>query len=377
MERKRILIVTSEHTGHGHKSVSSALDKEFNKKYSNSIEVRVVNAFAVGGLFYRTVERLYNPCVKYLPHIWKTIFSLSSLFPGFANKLNAILSGGFFLVLFKFYKPDLILSLHPMYTGSLINVLQFSKLDNIKFYALTTDLLGLTRIWIDKRADYMIASSKEGQLEMYKNGVSKDKCVCFGLPLREGFVNEKIKSKDDIDKFTNREGKIKILVLNNSEKNKKLKYIVERLLDKYECNITVICGRSRHTYRYMTEAFKNFENRIDIVSYVADMPKYLVEHDILITRCGPTAIIEAINCLIPIISMGALPGQEEPNPAFVEKNNYGLNTKNTDDILHKIDLLLKDNRKRLIEIRKSQFDYEGRNATENVVKFIASNIAKN
>ena len=104
------------------------------------------------------------------------------------------------------------------------------------------------------------------------------------------------------------------------------------------------------------------------------MPRLFAENDILITRAGPTAIIEAINCLIPVISMGALPGQEEENPIYLQQNGLGYSADSTDDIFNKIDSLLENGGENLIKIRENQFDYYGRDVREKIVNYIAESI---
>ena len=112
----------------------------------------------------------------------------------------------------------------------------------------------------------------------------------------------------------------------------------------------------------------------NIIGYTQELPKLFKENDILITRSGPTAIIEAVNCLIPVISMGNLPGQEEENPIYLNRNGLGYNTSSTDDIFDKINLILEDDGKNLIKIRENQFSYYGRDIREKMVKYIADYI---
>lgn len=45
---KKILIISSEYTGHGHKSVDTALLQYFKLKYKDKIECKVINGFKLG-----------------------------------------------------------------------------------------------------------------------------------------------------------------------------------------------------------------------------------------------------------------------------------------------------------------------------------------
>ncbi len=51
----------------------------------------------------------------------------------------------------------------------------------------------------------------------------------------------------------------------------------------------------------------------------------MLASDIAFTRGSPNVMFEAIASNTPIIITGALPGQEEDNPAFAEKANVGCN----------------------------------------------------
>ena len=175
-------------------------------------------------------------------------------------------------------------------------------------------------------------------------------------------------------KNTNINGTLKILLLNNSERTKRLMHIIDGLYERYKCEVTVVCGRNEKTFNKLNKVYSSKEHKPIIMGYTQELPKLFHENDILITRSGPTAIIEAINCLIPIVSMGALPGQEEENPIYIDNNGLGYDTSSTDDIFNKIDLLIANNRENLVKMREKQFEYYGRDVREKIVKYIADSI---
>lgn len=372
MNVKKILIISSEYTGHGHKSVHTALMQSFEKLYKEKIECKVINGFTLGGAELMATERLYNTCVKYFPQLWNKIFKFSFKNKDFINKNNAFNVKRRFLKLIKEYQPDLIINVHPMFSGSLLNIIKKKKL-NIKFFIIITDLITITKLWFDNRADKIISPSKEASEYMIKNGIDKEKIITFGLPVREGF-EPSIDLKEKIRENTNINRKLKILILNNSEKNKRLIYIIKKLYEKFNCEVTLVCGRNKKTFDKLNDFFASKSYAPNIIGYTQELPKLFVENDILITRAGPTAIIEAINCLIPVISMGALPGQEEENPIYLQQNELGYSAVSTDDIFNKINLLLENNGENLIKIRENQFDYYGRDVRDKIVDYIAKSV---
>ncbi|WP_297203286.1 glycosyltransferase [uncultured Brachyspira sp.] len=372
---KKILIIYSEYTGHGHKSANEALVNAFNKIYGDNITCKSVNGFKLGSPHFRVTEKLYNSCVKYLPDIWGKFFLLSNTNPATLNKIISIDIERKFLKLIEKYQPDLILSVHPLFNGSILNILEKNKL-NIKMYSLLTDLVSVTNIWLDNRADRIISPSNEATEFIIENNIDKDKIATFGIPVRDHFKSP-FDNLEDIRKNTNINGKLRVLILNNTEKSKRIFYMIKKLHEKYDCDVTVVCGRNKNNYKKLKSRLKHYQREVNVIGYTKELFKLFYDNDILITRCGSLSIVEAINCIIPIISMGALPGQEEGTPMYLEKNGMGYSTSSTDDIFNKIDLLIANNREGLVKMREAQFNYYGRNVTDKIVKYIADDILGN
>ena len=87
---KKILIISSEYTGHGHKSVHTSLLQGFKALYREEIECKVVNGFTLGGPDLMAAERLYNSCIKYAPQLWYRLFKFRNYGIDFLNFLLKI-----------------------------------------------------------------------------------------------------------------------------------------------------------------------------------------------------------------------------------------------------------------------------------------------
>ncbi|WP_300369612.1 galactosyldiacylglycerol synthase [Brachyspira sp.] len=372
---KKILIISSEYTGHGHKSVHTAIIQGISKLYKDEIDCKVVNGFELANKKFEVLERLYNPCVKYFPDMWSKLFLLSDKNTNFFNKNTSKNIEKEFIKLLNYYGPDLILSVHPLFNGSVLNILEKYNI-KIKFYTLITDIISVTNIWLDNRSDKIISPSIEVSNFIAENGIDKEKILTFGIPVREKFSSIYF-NIEDLRKNTNLNGKLKILLLNNSEKSKRIYYIIKKLHEKYDCDITVVCGRNRNSYRRIKYRLRDYKKEVNLIGYTNELFKLFQNNDILITRCGSLSVAEAINCIIPIISMGALPGQEEDTPIYLEKNGLGYSTSSTNDIFCKIDILLENGRKKLLEIREAQFNYYGRDMRDKIVKYIADELVYN
>ena len=368
----KILIISSEYTGHGHKSVHTAIIQGFEKLYKGKIECKVINGFVLADKKISSLEKLYNPCVKYFPDMWSKLFLLSDKNVRFFNKNISKSIEKELVKLLDDYNPDLILSVHPLFNGSVLNILE--KYDyKIKFYTLITDIISISHIWLDSRTDKIISPSHEGTNFIIENGINKEKVVTFGMPVRDNFLSI-YSNIEDLRKHTNFDGKLRILLLNNSEKSSRIFYIIRKLHEKYDCDISVVCGRNKNIYKSIKQKLKNYNKDVNLIGYAEELFKLFHNNDILITRCGSLSVAEAINCIIPIVSMGALPGQEEGTPIYLEENNLGCSTISTNDIFNKIDMLVENGREKLFKIRESKFNYYGRDVRDKIVEYIAHDI---
>ena len=371
---KRLLIISSEYTGHGHKSVHTAIVQGFEKLYKDKIECKVINGFKLGDLELMATERLYNVCIKYFPNMWGKFFNLSNNDSTSVNKKISRKIKRRFFKRIEQYNPDLILSVHPLFNGSVLNLLQKYK-PELKLYTLITDIVSVTHIWLDNRVSKVISPSIEATNFIVENGIDKDNVMTFGIPTRINF-DSPCKTIEEVRATTNLNGKLRVLLLNNSERSKRIYYIIRKLHEKYDCDVTVVCGRNKNNYRRVKYRLRNYKKEVNLIGYSKELFKLFHENDILITRCGSLSVVEGINCLIPIVSMGALKGQEEGTPIYLEENGLGYNTVSTDDIFNKIDYLLENGRENLLKTRENQFNYYGRDAREKTVNFIAKELLK-
>ena len=72
------------------------------------------------------------------------------------NSFIEILIRNQFLELLDEVKPDLILSVHPNFNGSILNILEKQYI-KIPFVTLIADLVNISPLWMDVRADYIIS----------------------------------------------------------------------------------------------------------------------------------------------------------------------------------------------------------------------------
>lgn len=369
--KKRVLILTSYVTGHGHKSITNALEEELKKR--EDIEFKSVEAFEFAGRIGVRIGKLYAPIIRTSEDMWKFIFRLSAREPNSVRgAVRRIIKTKFYKEVEE-YKPDIILTVHPTFTSAVIDLLHRKKM-KIPFAILFADLISISPLWVDERADLLISPTKEASICAQKLGVSEEKIKILSLPVRKEILEaaskitkideEKLKSKKNID----------FLVMSGGEGSGDMGKIVELLLKFDGSRVSVIAGRNTKLKEVLETKFSPFRDRVTVYGFVKDVENLMVSHDIGIVRGSPNVLMECINCTLPVVITGTLPGQEEGNIDYVLGNNLGVLWHKKHSFSRVISRLLENDRKKLIEIKKSQLEFRDLEAAKKIVDAIIEKI---
>jgi 1,2-diacylglycerol 3-beta-galactosyltransferase len=86
-----------------------------------------------------------------------------------------------------------------------------------------------------------------------------------------------------------------------------------------------------------------------IYGFVTNMPDLMRAADLIVTKAGPSSVVEAVNAGLPVILSSALPGQEEGNVRFVVDNNAGLWAPGPQKVVAAVHEMLADDSQKLHE----------------------------
>ena len=147
--------------------------------------------------------------------------------------------------------------------------------------------------------------------------------------------------------------------------------IAEVLLDHFDCKVKIVAGRNEALKEHLEQSLKSqYGDKVEIYGFTKDIQDLMLDSDIAITRGSPNVMFESFSSNTPIIITGALPGQEEDNPAFAEKLNLGVVCKDLKDIKHTITQLLENDAEKLNAIIQSQRKFIKPQAAEEIIQFI-------
>ena len=85
--------------------------------------------------------------------------------------------------------------------------------------------------------------------------------------------------------------------------------------DRRSAAATRSCAAGSRELRFATPTL--------VLGFVDYMPELMRACDVVVTKAGPGAIVEALATGLPLIITGFLPGQETPNVDFVVESGFG------------------------------------------------------
>lgn len=310
---RRLLIITAVYTGHGHKSISDALMERL-AEYKD-LEVKTIDGFDLMSKVQQIcAEKTYGPVTRMPGFAWEKSYAAGMKLRHPVERAIAMMIRSRFEKLILEFKPDCILSVHPMFLGSILGLLEDMNL-SIPLVAHEADLIDIADYWFDPRIDLVLAPSQESYDCTVSNGVDPKRVRKVGFPVRSRFVGlaEKAQRPKGMP--------LTITVMSGSEGSGVIKTVTRELLKGTSANVNVICGRNKSLRKKLRKAFKKqYFGRVNAMGFVERIQDVMCESDILVMRASPNSVMEAVALNKPVILFGQLAGQELHNPQMMEKH---------------------------------------------------------
>ena len=361
-----ILIISSNYTGHGHKSITESLIEKFS--LYPDVNVHVIDGFSLAGKFGLRIGKLYGSVTRNAKDLWKLMWEISFRKPNLVVEFTETSIRDNFLKLLKTVKPDLILSVHPNFNASVLNILEDYNID-IPFLTLIADLVSISPLWADPRADYIICPSKESKYKCLEFGVSESRLKVIGFPVRQKFLQH-IDSVSRRNNY-NRNMPLQCLIMSGGEGSGNMRRIAKILLKNFNCHVKIVAGRNKILKRRLERSlYEQFGNKVEVFGFTENIQDLMLSSDIAFTRGSPNVMMEAVACNVPLIITGNLPGQEEGNPGYMQKHNLGIVCKEPMQLKNIIADLLRNNAEKLNKIREAQKKFLNPNIAKEIVDFV-------
>lgn len=314
----KVLILMAERTGTGHKSAANAIERNL---VAQGCTVKQLNCFPLMGKVGVNMENCYIPLTTKHPLIWKISHGFSQICTDIMhswiyhrvkkNLLKEIIA----------FNPDVIISVHCMFTKAVSRLLRKNKL-SIPFLINVIDLVNPPKVWRDKRAQMSFVPTEAVRTQYLKLGFKPEQLMVSGFPIREDIVPP-VKPKV-------LGNKLHILMVNPSINLKKNLAYVRELSQIEHAEITFVCGRDERLYQTLTreKSINPQLAKVKVLGFVLNMPELLQWAQVLLTKAGPNMLLEGTRSGTAVIVTGHIPGQEAKNYQYITANHCGARCEN-------------------------------------------------
>ena len=341
---KKVIIFYASYGG-GHLSAARSI-KEYIETNYNNIEIQLRDCmYYVNKLFDKVTTTAYAEMAKKIPQTWGKVYwhAQSGPIAQISTTSNKLLSKKLNKLLQDF-NPELIISTHPFASTMCAYLKKQGKL-NSKIATVLTDYAPHEQ-WLvfNEYVDYYFVSHEEMKKQLQEEGIPKEKIYATGIPLSNKFLLKYDKSQI-LQNFGLSPNKKTVLFFGGGEyglgKTQTLK-IFKSFIECHE-NIQLVAISGKNPK--MKESFKNLVNdlgkqdSVKILEYTDKVPQLMSISDLVVTKPGGLTTTESLASGLPIVVINPIPGQEEENAAYLEKNKVAIWIKkgdNVEEILNKL-----------------------------------------
>ena len=319
-------LILSVSTGQGHHATGKAIEDYFE---SMGVECEMLDAYGyVEPLLQGLLSKGYLITTKYIPRIsskaYDWIVKKTEPSPGYsplrithtfiAEELQEHLEQS---------QPDVVVCTHVL-SSIMMSILKERGQYKGIAVGVVTDFT-VHPLWEETGwIDYYVTPSMLLEYQMRKKGLSAEKILPFGIPIRPEF-SEKRDKKEARELLGLEQEKNTLLLMGGSmgygKLDKKLLEIDQLGMD---LQIMVVCGNNKKMYRKIVRLKPSLRCDVHVYGFVDNVYEMMDAADCIITKPGGITSSEAMAKELPMIMVNPIPGQEERNVEFLLNNGLAV-----------------------------------------------------
>ena len=177
-------------TGGGHRASAQALKAGFDELYADQFQIDIIDLISDHLIWpLNQIPKLYPFMSNDAPWMWKALYGSNSTM-SWGNGLAVLgsrLSIDRVRDTFRTYRPDLIISVHPLM--QMVSMWAMEKLpQRIPYVTVVTDLSTAHPLWFHPSVDACYVASEHTYKMALAAGLRTDQLHLFGLPIRPAFA---------------------------------------------------------------------------------------------------------------------------------------------------------------------------------------------
>ena len=374
---EKIIIFYASYGG-GHLSAARSI-KEYIENHYPNIETILVDCMEyVNKVVNKVTTKAYEEMAKKVPNTWGKVYWDSQKGPlaQISTASNKLLSFKLNKLLEEF-KPDLIISTHPFSSQMCGYLKKLGKL-NAKVATIMTDYAPHDQ-WLvfNEYINYYFVSHEEMKKQLHDKGIPNEKIFATGIPLSNKFLLKYDKQKI-LESFGLSPDKKTVLFFGGGEfglgKNQTLRIFKSFVESTNNIQIVAISGKNLK----MKENFENIvtslgkQNNVKILEYTNKVPELMSISDLVVTKPGGLTTTESLVSGLPIVVINPIPGQEEENANYLEKNKVAIWIKKDDNVEQILNDLF-SNPEKMHEMKIRARLLAKKNSTKDICKILLDN----
>ena len=316
-----VLILTAGF-GDGHNSAARSIAEAINQESGGQARVLVVDLFEdaapVTGAFYKGC---YRQMINHMPGLWAWLFEWSKRedfrkqwwdrFVGVRQALIQRLAA---------FQPQVVVVTYPVYPYFLETLRDDEVTPPQAVYMAVTDSITIHPIWLKGQVDRLYVTD-EFSRQVARRGLSHPIPVeVSGFPVAPCFTTfpDRAPAADP--------DRLRVLYFATTTKShvkRTLRGLLENLPAGTE--MTIVMGRHEARLRPEVEQLKQAIPAVCVTSvgWTREVPKLLMEHDVVISKAGGATVHECFAAGVPVVVNYIIPGQEEGNAELLERLGCG------------------------------------------------------
>jgi len=366
----RVLIV-SVTTGGGHNSTAAAIESEFLRLREQGLDIEIaMEDFYefIGEFFYNFMDKGYVFLTQHFPEVfgksYDTLESDSNL-----RRATAVLSGSDFMAnqfgtYFRGNSPDVIITTH-VFAASALSDLKGKGRISVPIIGVMTDYC-IHPFWEDcKFLDYIVIPDKLFAISAEKRGISENRLLPYGIPVRPKFLTsiDKSEARAKLGLSTD---KATALVMGGSMGFGNIQEVVEDILAMDGAfQVAVICGSNK---KLLSNLQKIDNPNLHAFGFVDNVEEFMDAADCIITKPGGLTSTEFLAKNLPAILINPIPGPEKRNMQFFCNSGAALHSGKNFSIRETLTMMFDDPDK-IPDMKKALRKIAKPNAARDVCNF--------
>jgi 1,2-diacylglycerol 3-beta-galactosyltransferase len=377
---KRILILMSK-TGGGHVASAQALQATFSEQYGQNVEVTIVDLL-MDYLPWPVSEapKSYGWIANRTPWLWGTLYKAghTSWIAEPIIEATVRLSTASIMEMFSTYRPDLVISVHPLVQEFALHALERLN-SKIPYTIVVTDLATVHPLWFHPEATRCYVASDGAFQAGLHAGLSRKQLRMYGLPVRPAFAKA-ARPRAELRAALGMDANLPAVLLVGGGDGIGRVAVIARAIGRELSGasrplgqMVIVCGRNKRLQTRLEN--EPWMIPVKVNGFVNNMSDWMSACDCIVTKAGPGTIAESLIREMPILLSGFIPGQEEGNVPYVVNNKVGLYANKPKAIATQVARWFGPERAQLARMADNAKRLANPHSTENIVKDLADLIS--